>query len=181
MLPSPLRLGKHWSCPFLDKVSIISKGNKFTPLYLSLWFPSQCTTWASASKNLNQQLFFQFHLVSAASCLHKPNLSTQRQLIGFYEQEQNSDERQSLMAFRSVIHKSVDRSLSHSILLSNVPQLHVNSVLCPRRGEHGEFHLGNRHSKAGSEVIGFSCLVFLLMMLNFILPLKFNGQQNNIF
>lgn len=58
MLHSPLRLGKHWSCPFLDKVSIISKGNKFTPLYLSLWFPSQCTTWTSASKNLNQQFFF---------------------------------------------------------------------------------------------------------------------------
>lgn len=68
MLHSSLRLEKHWSCPFLDKASTNSKGNKFTPLYLSLWFPSPCIIWTSVSKSPYQH-FLQFHLASAASSL----------------------------------------------------------------------------------------------------------------
>ena len=95
-------------------------------------------------------IFFPFHLASAPSFLHKPNLSTQRQLTGFYEQEPNRNERLPLRALRSVSRMLADMSLSHSrllLLLKYTSQVDGNSVLCPRMAEHGDFHLGNRHSK----------------------------------
>lgn len=100
--------------------------------------------------------------------------------MDFMNKNKMGDERPSLITLRSAVHMSVAVSLSHSLswlLLSNMSSIDVNSVHCPRSGENGEFHLGNRHSKQESDhkVLPPSSDVFLLMILNSVQPLKFNG------
>ena len=110
-----LRLEKHWVCPFLDKASTNSKGNKWIPLFLSPWLPSP-----ALSEHLPPKTCISIVSSSSTSCcfLHKPSLSTRRRFTGFYEQEQNRDERPSFLTLRSFIHMSTDLSLNHSTVIA---------------------------------------------------------------